>query len=153
MISNGPKNVTVCTGTKAKITCGFTGVPDIYSVMPHWRIVRRNNGGDVLSNGKVSNNILKWNLVPSVYDNSANNSFLSVGPVDETDNNTSYQCVFGFDDYIIESTVGTITVIGTYTNIRLSIYSQSMINILLIDTILYMYFNSYTCITQYLLCQ
>ena len=119
VITNGPKNVTVCNETKAKIACSFTGVPDIYSVMPHWRIVSRNNDGDVLSYGIVSNNkndILKWNLVPSGYDNSANDSFLSVGPVDETFNNTSYQCVFGFDDYIIESTVGTITVIGMYVH-------------------------------------
>ena len=46
---------------------------------------------------------------------SANYSFLSVGPVDDTYNNTSYQCIFTINDTIIESdTAGTVTVIGMY---------------------------------------
>ena len=49
----------------------------------------------------------------------ADGSYLSVGPVDDTYNNTSYQCIFTINDNIIESdTAGTITVIGmhAYTN-------------------------------------
>ena len=46
---------------------------------------------------------------------SANDSYLSVGPVDDTYNNTSYQCIFTINDTIIESdTAGIITVIGMY---------------------------------------
>ena len=115
-------NVTVCNGTKAKISCGYTGVSDFVATRPNWRIIKRNNNGSVISNVTVSGmNILNnktdgleffsvaWN------DNSANKSYLSVGPVDDTYNNTSYQCIFTINDNIIESdTAGTITVIGTY---------------------------------------
>ena len=43
----------------------------------------------------------------------ADGNYLSVGPVDDTYNNTSYQCIFTINDTIIESdTAGTITVIA-----------------------------------------
>ena len=46
--------------------------------------------------------------------NTSPNSRLLVGPVDETDNQSSYQCIFviGLDDF--ESSIGTLTVTGTY---------------------------------------
>ena len=45
----------------------------------------------------------------------ADGSYLSVGPVNDTYNNTSYQCILTINDNIIESdTAGTITVIGMY---------------------------------------
>ena len=57
----------------------------------------------------IKNDSLEWNISIK---NSNKSSNLSVGPVDETYNNTSYQCIFTINDTIIESTVGTITVIG-----------------------------------------
>ena len=122
-ITNGPMNVTVCSGTKANISCGYTGV-DPFSTRPNWRIIKRNNNGSVISNETVSgmdirNNLiddLKFNIVTSDSSNNADGSYLSVGPVDDTYNNTSYQCIFTINDNIIESdTTGTITVIGMYT--------------------------------------
>ena len=121
MITNSPMNVTVCSGTKAKISCGFSGV-NLFEIKPNWRIIKRYNNGSVVSNVTLSAN--------DVFDDkndglefvvvvrrgiSANRSYLSVGPVDDTYNNTSYQCIFTINDNIIESdTAGTITVIGMY---------------------------------------
>ena len=125
MITNDPMNVTVCSGTNANISCGFTGVSDPITTLPNWswRIIKRNNDGYVISNETVRvmdiNDDRTDDLVYFIIikDNngirSANNSYLSVGPVDDTYNNTSYQCIFTINDTIIESdTAGTVTVIG-----------------------------------------
>ena len=119
MITNGPMNVTVCSGTKAKISCGYTGVSNLFSAAPNWRIIKRTNNGSVISNKTVyginSNKNDGLEFVVVLKDNSANRSYLLVGPVDDTYNNTSYQCIFTINDDIIESdTAGTITVIGMY---------------------------------------
>ena len=112
-------NVTVCSGTKAKISCGYTGVSNLFSTVPDWRIIKRHNNGILISNVTVSGNDIRGNKIDDLrftvvaYDNSADGSYLSVGPVDDTYNNTSYQCIFTINDNITESdTAGTITVIG-----------------------------------------
>ena len=125
MITNGPMNVTVCSGTNAEISCGFTGVSDTLTTIPnwYWRIIKRNNDGYVISNTTVRardiNSNTTDNLVFSIITSnmngiiSGNRSYLSVGPVDDTYNNTSYQCIFINSTTIIESdTAGTVTVIG-----------------------------------------
>ena len=120
MITNGPMNVTVCSGNKARISCGYTGVTDFVATIPNWRIIKRNNNGSVISNKTVSinndnNDGLKFvhMLRRSMNVTNADGSYLSVGPVDDTYNNTSYQCIFTINDNIIESdTAGSITVIG-----------------------------------------
>ena len=125
MITNGPMNVTVCSGTNAEISCGFTGVSDPSSTLPNWswRIIKRNNDGYVISNETVKvmdinangTDDLVYFIITSNNNGiiSANDSYLSVGPVDDTYNNTSYQCIFTINDIIIESdTAGTVTVIG-----------------------------------------
>ena len=120
VITNGPMNVTVCSGTKANISCGYT-VVDSFITIPNWRIIKRNNNGSVINNETVTGMDLRTNTVDNlkfiiVSNNNKNNadgSYLSVGPVDDTYNNTSYQCIFTINDTIIESdTAGTITVIG-----------------------------------------
>ena len=122
-------NVTVCSGTEAKVSCGYTGVTDFVATRPNWRIIKRDNNGSVISNETVSGmdirrrkfDDLKFRIFV-IGNNSANGSYLSVGPVDDTYNNTSYQCIFTINDTIIESdTAGTITVIGMY--IRTYIHS------------------------------
>ena len=113
-------DVTVCSETKAKIPCGFTGLYNAYSIRPNWRIIKINHDGNVNSNQTVNwmnilhdnNDGLEWNIRTNGSSNNAVDSFLSVGPVNETYNNRSYQCIFTINDTIIESTVGTITVIG-----------------------------------------
>ena len=121
-ITKHPMNVTVCSGTKANISCGYTGVSDFFTIRPDWRIINRSNNSSVISNVTVSEldirgqkfDDLRFTLVIS--GNSANGSYLSVGPVDDTYNNTSYQCIFTINDNIIESdTAGTITVTGMNT--------------------------------------
>ena len=119
-ITNGPMNVTVCSGAKAKISCGFTGDSVYSNVMPSWRIIKRNNNGSVISNETVSGMDIHSNSIDDLqfttvrnHKGSADGSHLSVGPVDDSYNNTSYQCIFTINDNIIESdTAGTITVIG-----------------------------------------
>ena len=115
-------NVTVCSGTKAKISCGYTGV-DPFRIRPNWKIIKRNNNGSVISNETVSGMDLRLNKIDDLEfyivirgsSNNADGSYLSVGPVDDTYNNTSYQCIFTINDTIIESdTAGTIIVIGMY---------------------------------------
>ena len=127
-------NVTLCSGTKAKISCGYTGVSDPLKIKPAWRIIKRNNNGSVISNVTVSahdviddkSDGLEFFIVVRD-DNSADGSYLLVGPVDDTYNNTSYQCIFTINDNIIESdTAGTITVIGMYvcTHIIIANYKK-----------------------------
>ena len=53
MITNDPMNVTVCSGTKAEISCGYT-VVDPFNTILNWRIIKRNNNGSVISNKTVS---------------------------------------------------------------------------------------------------
>ena len=126
MITNNPMNVTVCSGANAIVSCGFTGA-NPSSTLPNWswRIIKRNNDGDVISNETVrvldinDNNTdgLTFFFVTTTMNGirNANNSYLSVGPVDDTYNNTSYQCIFTINDSIIESeTAGTVIVAGTY---------------------------------------
>ena len=127
MITNDPMNVTVCSETNAEISCGFTGVSTPFATIPNWswRIIKRNNDGYVISNETVRARDINANTTDDlvfyfVTSNrnstiSANRSYLLVGPVDYTYNNTSYQCIFINSTTIIESdTAGTITVIGTY---------------------------------------
>ena len=121
MITIGPMNVTVCSGAKAIISCGYNGIPNAFETPPNWRIIRRNNNGGVISNKTVSGgdihlnkyDDLRFAVVTSSGDDKADGSYLSVGPVNGTYNNTSYQCIFTINDTIIESdTAGTITIIG-----------------------------------------
>ena len=130
MITNGPMNVTVCSGTNAEISCGFTGVT-LLTTIPnwYWRIIKRNNDSYVISNETVrardindnATDDLVFSIITSNMDGiiSANDSYLSVGPVDDTYNNTSYQCIFINGTTIIESdTAGTVTVIGMHIIIQ-----------------------------------
>ena len=129
MITNGPINVIVCSGTNAEISCGFTGVSTPATTVPnwYWRIIKRNNDGDIISNETVrvmdinanTTDDLVFFVIQKNNDGiiSATGSHLSVGPVDDNYNcyNTSYhdQCIFNINDTIIESdTAGTVTVIG-----------------------------------------
>ena len=120
-ITNGPMDTTVCTGSVANISCGFiNGDPN--SVVPDWGIVRRSDDGSVISNMTVNgldiinNNIdgLEWVADTNSGVNMSPNSRLVVGPVDETYNQSSYQCSFTTISGAVESSIGTLTVAGTY---------------------------------------
>ena len=128
MINRGPNNVTEClNGEKQflaiEIPCGFTGAP-ANTTLPNWRIIRRAEDGSVISDvtrntTDINNNLsdkLEW--VPDLTNqdvNSSINSFLLIGSVDKTYNQSSYQCSFQLDDHtIIKSKVGTITLFGEY---------------------------------------
>ena len=121
MITNGPMDVTVCSGSVTFISCGFVNVDPSF-IVPNWRIIRRNSDGSVISNMTISgfdivtNNIDSLEWVPDLTSgvNMSPNSRLAVGPVDETYNQSSYQCIFTLLSGAVESSVGTLTVTGMY---------------------------------------
>ena len=112
-------NTTVCSGRTTEIYCGFSGA-DPNNVIPDWRIIRRNTNGGVVSDEVVTGSSivsyiiddLRW--VPDLNNgiNNATYSYLSVGPVDDTHNQSSYQCIFTSDGVRIVSNIATLTVIG-----------------------------------------
>ena len=116
-------NMTVCSGSVAQMSCDYTGAPDPRNTRPDWRIIKRSNDGHVISNETVNAVIIRFNktdglvfLAQVLINNSVIGRFL-VGPVDDTYNNTSYQCIFTINDTIIGSdTAGTVTVIGMYVH-------------------------------------
>ena len=127
MIAKGPVNVTECLndGTQPlaiQIPCGFTGAP-ANTTIPNWRIVTRAEDGSVISNVTRNTTDINNNYSDNLYwvpdwtnkVNKSINSFLSIGPVDITLNQSSYQCSFQLDDHTtIKSKVGTITLFGKY---------------------------------------
>ena len=114
MITNDPVNTKVCSGDIVNITCGFTS-SDPAGVIIEWRIHRRNEDGS-----SVEKNITAFNIIDKVDDlqwffflNSSNNSYLSVGPVNETHNQSMYQCIISKQiGNNIFSDTGTLKVAG-----------------------------------------
>ena len=113
----------MCTNQLADCTCGFTGIDPSF-VVPDWRIIKRNSSGVVVSNeiingGDIIRNTvdgLEW--IPDLPN--PNNSVLRVGPVDGTDNQSSYQCIFTTLRGTVVSEVGTLTVLGEDTAMYMS---------------------------------
>ena len=121
IITNGPNNTTVCINNTAEINCGFTGANYIH-IFPDWIVINRSDNGSILSNFTYNNNDvqmgriggLKWVPGNGSTNNNSSNSKLSVGPVNKTHDQSSYQC--SFREFSERSTVGTITVVGKMTN-------------------------------------
>ena len=118
MITNGPLDTTVCSGGTVNISCGFIGL-DPSTAFPDWIIVRSDNGSvistmTISGNDIVLNNVdgLQWVPDLTTGGNNAPNSYLMVGPVDETYNQSSYQCRITTIDGTFVSTIGTLTLAG-----------------------------------------
>ena len=108
----------------AECTCGFDGANPAL-ITPDWIIVTRSSDGSVnvtIDGGDIIDNKhdgLMWQF-GDVNTTSAPNSKLVIGPVDETHNQSSYQCVFSVNEIVdesfqlrtIQSSVGTLTVVG-----------------------------------------
>jgi len=115
-ITNGPQDTTVCTNDLANCTCGFVGA-DPNSAVPDWRIIKRNSSGVVVSNVTIFGTEIIRNTIDGLQWISdlanPNNSVLRVGPVDKTDNQTSYQCIITtILSGTVPSRVGALTVMG-----------------------------------------
>ena len=118
VITNGPMDTTVCNGGIGIMSCGF--VNESTSFAPNWRIIRRSDDGSVISNIIVSASDIISNTndgLEYIFDttsgvNMSPNSRLLVDPVDESYNQSSYQCIFQVLSGTIESSVGTLTVAG-----------------------------------------
>ena len=116
-VTNGPMNITVCNRNNVNIPCAFTGAPASL-LFPTWRITRRSDNGSVVIETVAGSDIddgvpvngLLW--IPDV--NTPNNSVLRVGPVNDTFNQSTYQCVLVVDGPDTISTIGTLTVVGEY---------------------------------------
>ena len=112
VITNGPMNTTVCIGSVANISCGFVDLTNILN--PNWRI-------SIISDLTVStadvNNTDGLQYIPDLTSgvNMSPNSRLVVGPVNETFNQSSYQCILPVGS-AIESSVGILTVTGECIN-------------------------------------
>ena len=123
VITNGPIDTTVCNGSIANISCGFINESNNFT--PNWRIVRRSDNGTIISITTVSSDIiatntsdgLEWVSDKKSGVNMSPNSRLLVGPVDETYNESSYQCIFTSLINTTESSVGTLTVAGMYITV------------------------------------
>ena len=111
-------DTTVCTGSIVNIPCGFVNLSNV--IVPNWRIIRRSNNGSVIINVTISGTDINNNVndgLEYIPDTTSGplmspNSRLVVGPVDETDNQSSYQCSFALAGGNVESNVGTLTVTG-----------------------------------------
>ena len=122
-ITNEPMDTAVCTGSESivNISCGFINADPNFAV-PRWRIIRRNDNGSVISDmtfeaidiNTNTNDSLEW--VPDLTSgpNNAPNGRLLVGPVNDTYNQSSYQCIFvmGGGATTISSSIGVLTVTG-----------------------------------------
>ena len=113
MITNPPEDITTCIGDTENVPCGYIGVdPNI--TQPIWRIIESNISRDRATttinadNDSGNDDGLVW--VPDLTSgpNNASGSVLVVGPVNETDDQSSYQCIFSNT----RSKTGTITVAG-----------------------------------------
>ena len=114
MITNPPMDVTVCIRDTTNIPCGYSGV-DPTITKPTWRINRTDSGSNIVAvvninadNDSGNDDGLVWMIDLTSGPNNASGSVLVVGPVDETFNQSSYQCIFGRR----MSEAGTITVAG-----------------------------------------
>ena len=67
------------------------------------------SSGDVINN---NNDGLEWVADTTSGPNNATYSRLVVGPVDDTCNQSSYQCIFATLSGNVESSIGTLTVLG-----------------------------------------
>ena len=114
-------DTTVHNGSIANISCGFVNA-NPNSAIPDWRIVMRSDNGSVISNMTVigsniirnNNDGLEWVADTTSGVNMSPKSRLVVGPVDETYNQSSYQCIFILLSGDVESGIGTLTVAGEY---------------------------------------
>ena len=118
MFTNSPVDTTVCMGSNASIPCGFSNVSDF--ITPSWNITMRSNDGSIISNEFSVNAIntddddgLEYIFDTVTGDNMSPDSRLVVGPVDEADNQSSYQCIFVLGGSgTSKSSTGTLTVTG-----------------------------------------
>ena len=96
VITNGPMDTTVCIGIVANISCGF--VFEDVSLLPHWRTVKRSDSGSVISDMTifqfdiVNDDELQYKADITSGVNMSPNNRLVVGPVNETYNQSLYQC-------------------------------------------------------------
>ena len=122
VFTNGPMDTTACIGSIAIIPCGFDNVSNLF--VPDWRIIKRSDDGSVISDvihrvGDINNDDsdgLHYITDLSSGMNTSPNSRLLVGPVDETDNQSSYQCIFSIGNDVSKSSIGTLIVTGMYAS-------------------------------------
>ena len=114
-------DITTCSGGFVFVPCGFSGYP----IFPYWRITWIDGalgsvmsetfyGFDILSShGRFLN--LRWIPDQNTVGNDFPNGILIFGPVSEFFDQLTYQCVFKVaNNSDIDSTIGTLTVVGEW---------------------------------------
>jgi len=135
IITNGPVDTVICSGSFVNIPCGFSRA-SANDTFPIWMITRRSGDGTVMSDTVYGHRIffgpfdgLQWIPDLTTGENDAPNSVLRVGPVNETYNQSTYQCVFEVaNNSDINSTIGTLTVAGecaVYVSITVYLINKS----------------------------
>ena len=98
VITNPPKNETVCVRDEVNITCGYAYS---FRLPPVWEI----------NNQTFSHSSLNQTIYGLPITSNTNNTVLTVYSVHERMNQTTFQCVFQIPSGI-QSSVGTLTVMG-----------------------------------------
>jgi len=115
MITNHPSNKTVCNGSAVEIACGINSrSPNDANV--HWIISIRSESGNYRvsdMSAPVINMDPKYQWIFNV--SNTENVYLRVNPVNETYNQSLFQCYIlrGDGDHIYSET-GTLIVVGEY---------------------------------------
>ena len=110
-ITNDPSNTTVCNGGTVNISCGFTS-SDPGGVIIMWKIITTSDDGNVIERN-VRGSMLNGGSLQWILDgNNPENSYLKVVQVNETYNQSSFQCTIERNDGNIVSETATLTVVG-----------------------------------------
>jgi len=115
-------DTTVCNGHTVNIYCGV--INDPFGLKPDWRIIQRHSNGSIISDMYINGISINNNHVDGLVwipDNNTENNRLLVGPVDESYNQSSYQCLFSICGGTLSSN-GTLTVVGEILFIYVYIY-------------------------------
>ena len=119
---------SVCSNDKAEINCGFQGANPT-DVVVIWYITRQNSHPMIVpaNNILTATNGLQWILDISSGTGRSPNSKLIVGPVNEDFDQSTYWCSIGLPgETKINSTVGTLTVIGKILTLYVHNYMYTM---------------------------
>lgn len=103
----------------AEFYCGFTGATP-HTTIPNWIITQRADNGSIIESNTFNGQEivqklhkgLTWDFDLESGDCCSPNSRLKVGPVNSSQNGSSYQCMFVTAFGMVISTIGTMTVVG-----------------------------------------
>ena len=115
VITNHPSNKTVCNGSAVEIACGINSRSPIDTHV-YWIISIRNESGNYSERNISAPDTNMYSEYQWKFDvNNTESAYLEVNPVNETYNQSLFQCYIlrGDGDHIYSET-GTLIVVGEY---------------------------------------